>query len=107
MDRQKRDPLEASQELREETAQLTDAAKVSGLQFVRTELELALTFLSVATRRGEDPKQHSTTIENAKKAYAGALGGLAKLTPTEDERAAIDKLRADVERELERLGEQI
>ena len=77
----------------------------SGVAFVLTDLDLALTFMDVA-----DASQIEETIRrnhrNARTAYDTVLRLLEKLTPNADQRQAIDEKIASLKTRLQAVGQQ-
>jgi hypothetical protein len=77
----------------------------SGVSFLLTDLDLAITFMDVAdASRIEDTTRRNYT--NARTAYDTVLRLLEKLTPSADERQAIDAKLASLKTRLQAVGQQ-
>lgn len=72
----------------------------AGLSFVHTELELAKTFCNIARNAPPDSDQRNRNVTNAKKAYAGALDALSKLTLPSEEVSPVEQLATEVRENL-------
>jgi hypothetical protein len=77
----------------------------SGVSFVLADLDLALTFMDVAgtSHISETTRRNHT---NARTAYDTVLRLLENLTPTADERRAIDAKLASLRMRLQAIGQQ-
>ena len=77
----------------------------SGVSFLLTDLDIAMTFMNVAdASRIEETTRRNYT--NARAAYDTVLRLLEKLTPTADEREAIDAKLASLKMRLQSVGQQ-
>ena len=77
----------------------------SGVSFLLTDLDLAMTFMDVAdaSRIDETTRRNHT---NARTAYNSVLRLLEKLTPNTDERQVIDAKLAILKMRLQAVGQQ-
>ena len=77
----------------------------SGVSFLLTDLDLAMTFMDVAdaSRVDETTRRNHT---NARTAYNTVLRLLEKLTPNSDERQVIDAKLAILKMRLQAVGQQ-
>jgi hypothetical protein len=64
----------------------------SAVEFVQTELELALTFCDFAKGAAADSSKRIRNVENARRAYAGAMYVLQKLALPEDQKSRLEQL---------------
>ena len=77
----------------------------SGVSFLLTDLDLAMTFMDVAdTSHSEETTRRNHT--NARTAYDTVLRLLEKLTPNTDERQVIDAKLAILKMRLQAVGQQ-
>jgi hypothetical protein len=77
----------------------------SGISFLLTDLDLAMTFMDVAdASRIEETTRRNHT--NARTAYDTVLRLLEKLTPNADERQALDAKLASLKTRLQAVGQQ-
>jgi hypothetical protein len=77
----------------------------SGVSFLLTDLDLAMTFMDVAdASRTEETTRRNHT--NARTAYDTVLHLLEKLTPNADQRQAIDAQLTILKTRLEAIGQQ-
>jgi hypothetical protein len=77
----------------------------SGVSFLLTDLDIGMTFMDVAaTSRIEETTRRNHT--NARTAYDTVLRLLENLTPTADERRAIDAKLASLRMRLQAIGQQ-
>jgi hypothetical protein len=86
--------------------QSMEVSKETGKHFVKTELELGLTFCHLAAGT-PDAEKRARNIEHAKRAYDGAFEALTKLNLDEETRRAMDGLRTDLKQALASLGEHV
>lgn len=85
--------------------ELRPNANAIGVQFLLTELQLAMTFMDVAQTTGIQ-KTAARNHKNARIAYDTVLRLLPKLTPTVAEQKVIDDGLAVVKARLIGLGQQ-
>ena len=77
----------------------------SGVSFLLTDLDLAMTFMDVAdASRVEETTRRNHT--NARTAYDTVVHLLEKLTPNADQRQAIDAQLTILKTRLEAIGQQ-
>jgi hypothetical protein len=77
----------------------------SGVSFLLTDLDLAMTFMDVAdASRIEETTRRNHT--NARTAYDTVVHLLEKLTPNADQRQAIDAQLTILKTRLEAIGQQ-
>ena len=77
----------------------------SGVSFLLTDLDLAMTFMDVAdASRTEETTRRNHT--NARTAYDTVLHLLEKLSPNADQRQAIDAKLASLKKRLHAVGQQ-
>ena len=78
----------------------------SGVSFLLTDLDLAMTFMDVAdASRIEETTRRNHT--NARTAYDTVLRLLEKLTPNADQRQTIDAKLASLKTRLHAVGQQL
>ena len=77
----------------------------SGVSFLLTDLDLAMTFMDVADASRID-KRKRRNHTNARTAYNTILRLLEKLTPNTDERQVIDVKLANLKMRLQAVGQQ-
>ena len=77
----------------------------SGVSFLLTDLDLAMTFMDVAdASRSEETTRRNHT--NARTAYDAVRRLLEKLMPNADQRQAIDAKLASLKTRLQAVGQQ-
>jgi hypothetical protein len=98
-----RDPSEAATLQGEDRcAEILRDAKQAGTDFVKTELELTLTFCAMAAE-SKDPDKQSRQIDNAERAYAGALNAKSKLSLDENTERILLELASEAKQQIARI----